>query len=127
MKTKRRINPTALGPQAQRRVRRERRKTEVDRRRERINHPNHYGGDTIYEAVKVIEAWGLNFNTGNAAKYVSRAGKKDPARVLEDLEKAIWYLQREVKLLKKIKPCRWCQSLDHETKVHQAMFPEDQP
>jgi len=64
---------------------------------ENVNHPNHYGGkDSQYEAIKVIEAWGLNFNTGNAVKYISRAGKKDPAKTVEDLEKAIWYLKREV-------------------------------
>lgn len=60
-----------------------------------INHPEHYGGkDNPYEAIKVIEAWGLNFNLGNVAKYVSRAGKKGDA--LQDLEKAKWYLEREI-------------------------------
>lgn len=33
--------------------------------RETINHPQHYGGDTTYEAIKVIEAWGLGFCLGN--------------------------------------------------------------
>ena len=62
-----------------------------------INHPPYYGGeDNLYEAIKVIEAWGLNFNLGNAAKYIARAGKKGDA--LEDLKKAVWYLQREVAL-----------------------------
>jgi len=59
-----------------------------------IDHPAHYGGDTTYEAVKVIEAWGLGFNLGNAVKYVCRAGKKGPR--LEDLKKAAWYLAREI-------------------------------
>ena len=61
-----------------------------------IDHPAHYGGDTTYEAIKVIEAWGLGFALGNAVKYISRAGKKDPARELEDLRKADWYVQREI-------------------------------
>lgn len=62
-----------------------------------VNHPAHYGGeDNPYEAIKVIEAWELGFNTGNAVKYISRAGKKDPAKELEDLQKAVWYLEREV-------------------------------
>lgn len=61
-----------------------------------INHPAHYGGDTTYEAIKVIEAWSLNFCLGNAIKYISRAGKKDPACFVEDLEKARWYLDREI-------------------------------
>lgn len=57
-----------------------------------IDHPQHYGGDTPYEAIKVIEAWGLGFNLGNAVKYIARAGKKGDE--LEDIEKALWYLQR---------------------------------
>jgi Protein of unknwon function (DUF3310) len=61
-----------------------------------INHPSHYGGDTTYEAIKVIEAWGLGFCLGNAVKYICRAGKKDAASELQDLEKAAWYLNREI-------------------------------
>jgi hypothetical protein len=61
-----------------------------------INHPAHYGGDTVYEAIKVIEAWGLGFCLGNCVKYISRAGKKDPATELQDLKKARWYLDREI-------------------------------
>jgi hypothetical protein len=68
---------------------------------ETVNHPEHYGGDTVYEAIKVIEAWRLGFHLGNAVKYISRAGKKSPAtevrqRTLEDLKKARWYLDREI-------------------------------
>lgn len=44
----------------------------------------------------VIEAWGLGFNLGNALKYISRAGRKDPAKTEEDLQKAIWYINREL-------------------------------
>ena len=44
---------------------------------EQVNHPNHYGGgENPYEAIKVIEAWDLNFRLGNAVKYIARAGKK---------------------------------------------------
>lgn len=60
-----------------------------------VEHPKHYGGeDNPYETIKVIEAWGLNFNTGNAVKYISRAGKKEDYR--KDIQKAIWYLKREI-------------------------------
>jgi len=59
-----------------------------------VNHPPHYGGDTTYEAIKVIEAWGLGFCLGNVVKYISRAGKK--GSTLEDLKKARWYLDREI-------------------------------
>ncbi len=64
---------------------------------ERIDHPAHYGGaDDPFEAIKVIEAWGLGFHLGNTVKYISRAGKKGDA--LEDLKKAKWYLDREISL-----------------------------
>jgi hypothetical protein len=65
-----------------------------------VDHPAHYGGaDNPYEAIKVIEAWGLNFNLGNTVKYISRAGKKGD--IVEDLKKAQWYLDREIsKLIK---------------------------
>ena len=66
-----------------------------------VNHPSHYGGkDNPYEAIKVIRAWGLGFSLGNAVKYISRAGKKDPAKLVEDLEKSIWYIQEEIDFLK---------------------------
>lgn len=64
---------------------------------ERVNHPAHYGGkDNVYEAIKVIDAWGLDFCLGNAAKYISRAGKKAGAGTVEDLRKAAWYLNRAI-------------------------------
>ncbi len=67
---------------------------------ENVDHPAHYGGkDNPFEAIKVIEAWALGFNLGNAAKYIARAGKKGDA--LEDLKKAAWYLSREIQLLEK--------------------------
>ncbi|MEN8184618.1 MAG: DUF3310 domain-containing protein [Myxococcota bacterium] len=65
-----------------------------------VNHPAHYNRSSI-EPINVIEAWGLGFCDGNALKYIARAGHKgDNTRVL-DLEKAIWYLEREVARLKK--------------------------
>jgi hypothetical protein len=63
-----------------------------------VNHPAHYGGeDNTYEAIKVIEAWGLGFHLGNVVKYISRAGKKDATK--QDLLKALWYLERKIKHL----------------------------
>ena len=64
---------------------------------EQINHPQHYGGDTTYEAIKVIEAWELGFCLGNTVKYICRAGKKDHEKMIKDLKKARWYLDREIK------------------------------
>lgn len=63
------------------------------------HHPSHYGGDTTYEVIKVIEAWELDFCLGNSVKYISRAGKKDRAKELEDLNKAAWYLRRRIEQL----------------------------
>lgn len=62
--------------------------------REQVNHPAHYGGDTTYEAIKVIEAWELGFCLGNAIKYISRAGKKPGSNPRQDVEKARWYVDR---------------------------------
>jgi hypothetical protein len=67
----------------------------------KVNHPPHYGGeDNTYEAIKVIEAWNLDFSLGNVIKYISRAGKKSPDLV-EDLKKARWYLDRSISNWKK--------------------------
>lgn len=65
-----------------------------------IDHPSYYGSDTTYETIKVIEAWQLDFCLGNAVKYISRAGKKDPEKEIEDLQKAVWYIQRRIGQLK---------------------------
>jgi len=64
-----------------------------------IDHPKHYGGaNNEYEAIKVIDAWGLDFTLGNVVKYISRAGKKSE-NALEDLRKASWYLDHAIKKL----------------------------
>ena len=66
-----------------------------------VNHPAHYGGaDNAYEAIKVIEAWNLDFCLGNVIKYISRAGKKEGNSLIQDLEKAKWYLERRIQELK---------------------------
>ncbi len=77
---------------------------------EAVNHPSHYGGDTVYEHVKVAEAWGLDSDAHlyNATKYICRAGKKilgqrgEAQALLEDLEKAQWYLNRRVENLRRL-------------------------
>ena len=58
-----------------------------------------FGENNEYEAIKVIDAWGLGFSLGNTVKYISRAGKKDPKKELEDLKKALWYLEHHIKQL----------------------------
>lgn len=59
--------------------------------KETVHHPSHYGGDVYYEAIKIIDDWGLGFSAGNALKYIVRAPHKGTAR--EDLKKAAWYLR----------------------------------
>ena len=73
------------------------------RKSDPVNHPLHYGGaDSPYEAIKVITAWGLGFCLGNTLKYIARCGKKHPD-LIQDLEKARWYLDQEIKELKREK------------------------
>lgn len=60
--------------------------------------PPHYQQNG-FETIDVIEAWDLNFRLANVVKYISRAGKKDDTTYLEDLQKAMWYLDREIKRL----------------------------
>ena len=67
-----------------------------------VNHPAHYTDGKI-EVIDFIEDKGLNFHRGNAVKHISRAGKKDPAKEIEDLKKAVWYLNREIGRLEKEK------------------------
>ena len=61
---------------------------------ERIDHPEHYGGDTEFEAIKLIEdwGWGYAFCMGSALKYTIRAQSKGQTE--DDYQKAIWYLER---------------------------------
>lgn len=67
---------------------------------EAVDHPPHYAC-TAVEPIVAIEAWGLGFCLGNSVKYIARAGKKDPQKTIEDLEKAAWYLRRHIDTLKK--------------------------
>lgn len=60
-----------------------------------VNHPSHYTDGKI-EVINFIEDKNLNFHRGNAVKYIARAGKKNPEKEVEDLEKAVWYTNREI-------------------------------
>ena len=69
---------------------------------EQVNHPNHYGGEeNLYEAIKVIDAWEFGVSLGNTVKSISRAGKKESDKELQDLKKALWYLQHHIETLEK--------------------------
>lgn len=67
--------------------------------RDAVNHPRHYTGgwSNGAEVIDIVE--NLNFNRGNAVKYVARAGRKDATKTVEDLKKARWYIDRELKRL----------------------------
>ncbi len=67
---------------------------------EQVNHPQHYNAGKI-EAIDVIEDWQLNFSLGCVVKYICRAEFKDST--LQDLEKAAWYLNREIERRKNLK------------------------
>jgi hypothetical protein len=71
--------------------------------KEAVNNPAHYGGaDNPYEVIKVAEAWGLDKDAYlfNVLKYIGRSGKKDDNPPIQDLKKALFYLERRIKLLK---------------------------
>lgn len=64
-----------------------------------VNNPQHYGGkENKYEVIKVCENWNLDKDAYlfNVVKYVARSGKKDPKKEIEDLKKAVWYLERKI-------------------------------
>lgn len=68
---------------------------------DQVNHPTHYKSGPI-EVIHVIEAFDLGFHLGNVVKYILRAGKKGgPEKLIEDLKKARWYLDRHISNLEK--------------------------
>ena len=81
------VNPNKMGEHAQ---------AELSRRLgadDPVNHPAHYKVGGI-ETIDFIEAKKLNYNMGNAVKYIARADHKSNRK--QDLEKAVWYLNREI-------------------------------
>ncbi len=63
-----------------------------------VNHPQHYNSHPSgVECIKVVEH--MTFNLGNAVKYVWRNGLKGGSPDVEDLRKAVWYIQREIERL----------------------------
>ena len=67
------------------------------RQKTQINHPDYYNQGI--EAIDFIDSHNLNFSRGNAVKYIVRAGLKGGETEQEALEKAVWYLKREIKRL----------------------------
>jgi hypothetical protein len=69
---------------------------QVDMRATQLHYENNKG----YDVIDFIKDYGLNFNRGNIIKYLARAGKKD--NELQDLRKALDYLQREIEHYEKL-------------------------
>jgi translation initiation factor 2B subunit (eIF-2B alpha/beta/delta family) len=68
--------------------------------KEQVNHPNITEEKIMnMKQSKVIDAWQLGFSLGNTVKYISRAGKKGKDKELEDLRKALWYLEHHIKTI----------------------------
>ena len=65
---------------------------------EAVNHPSHYTDGNI-EVIEYIEDKKLDYCLGNAVKYISKAGKKDQEKEIEDLQKADWYNIRRIREL----------------------------
>ena len=78
-----------------------------------VNHPSHYTDGKI-EVIDFIEEKQLNFHRGNAIKYIARAGKKNKEKEIEDLEKAVWYINREIQRLEKLKKSKDRKQVDYE-------------
>ena len=64
-----------------------------------VNKPSHYAEGRQFETIEVIEDWKLSYRLGNCVKYISRAGRKGDRK--QDLEKALWYLQREIEAIER--------------------------
>lgn len=69
-----------------------------------VKRPAHYAEGRKYEPKDVIRDWGLNFNLGAAVKYCSRANRK--ADAVEDLEKAVTFIQFEIDALRQEREAR---------------------
>lgn len=81
-------------------------KTLKNMQEERVNHPSHYTWLKEKCGIEVIDITRhLDFDSGNAVKYILRAGHKKEAEIsdldkeIEDTKKAIWYLEDKVKML----------------------------
>ena len=75
---------------------------------DKIN-PDHYKGSGGIQVIDIIEFFNLNFSKGNVIKYMLRSGRKEEqgydalGKEIEDLEKARWYLEREISHLKRVR------------------------
>ena len=85
---------------------------------EQVNHPSHYNQGI--EPIDIIESWDLNFSLGNAIKYILRSPYK--GKQIEDLEKARWYIDREINRLKKERDRDILQEIKNNTNLSADKF-----
>ena len=83
-----------------------------------VSHPSHYNQGI--EPIEVIESWDLNFSLGNAIKYILRSPYK--GKQIEDLEKARWYIDREIERLKKERDRDILQEIKNNTNLSADKF-----
>ena len=83
-----------------------------------VSHPSHYNQGI--EAIDIIESWDLNFSLGNAIKYILRSPYK--GKQIEDLEKARWYIDREIERLKKERDRDILQEIKNKTNLSADKF-----
>ena len=83
-----------------------------------VSHPSHYNQGI--EAIDIIESWDLNFSLGNAIKYILRSPYK--GKQIEDLEKARWYIDREIERLKKERDRDILQEIKNNTNLNADKF-----
>lgn len=94
-------NPPADEPQQEAPAERNPDKTMINNAvTDNVSHPSHYTFGKI-EVIDFIEDKKLGFHLGNAVKYISRAGRKDADKTVEDLRKAVWYINRQIQILEK--------------------------
>ena len=89
-----------------------------------VNHPSHYTDGKI-EVITYIDDKNFNYCRGNAIKYISRAGKKNPEKEIEDLKKAEWYIHHEIERLQKLKEQKIKEQKIKEQKIKDQKIKEE--
>ena len=85
-----------------------------------VARPSHYAEGRQYEPIDVIEDWALGFHEANALKYISRSGRKD--NQIQDLEKAVWYLERRISQLEDAADVEAASKAREEALIEGAVF-----
>ena len=92
-------NPTAYGSFGTRVINKDYQLYQIPEKDDPVNHPAHYKAYSGFEVIDLTEQ--MNFNRGNAVKYIARAGLKSKETEVQDLQKAAWYIKREIERLQR--------------------------